>query len=66
MSEVSNRRSVLVATGLAAVSSMSLGGDASGLHDACAAALNAAVDAYETTDLSATAAALVPLERTSR
>lgn len=66
MSEVSNRRSVLVATRLAAVSSMSLGGDASGLHDACAAALNAAVDAYETTDLSATAAALVPLERTSR
>ncbi|KQC39018.1 hypothetical protein [Frankia sp. ACN1ag] len=70
MAEVSNRRSVLVATGLAAVGSMSLGADATadaaGLHDACAAALSAAVDAYETTDLSATAAALVPLERTTR
>jgi len=70
--EVSNRRSVLVATGLAAVGSMSLGsdatspGDASSLHDACTAALSAAVGAYETTHLTETEVALAPLEHTTR
>ncbi|SNQ50460.1 conserved hypothetical protein [Frankia canadensis] len=72
MSDVSNRRSVLVATGLAAVGTMTLGsdvtspGDASHLHDACSAALDAAVGAYETTELRATAATLAPLEHATR
>ncbi|MCM3886737.1 hypothetical protein [Frankia sp. R82] len=36
------------------------------LHDSCAAALDAAVGAYETTELAATAAALVELEHATR
>jgi len=57
---------VLVATGLAAVGSMSRGADdAAGLHEACSAALDAAVSSYETSDLTATASALAPLERTT-
>ncbi|WP_241882938.1 hypothetical protein [Frankia sp. KB5] len=64
--EVADRRSVLVATGLAAVGSVSLRGDASGLHEACMAALTATVRAYETSDLITTTSALVSLERTTQ
>ncbi|WP_462203648.1 hypothetical protein [Frankia sp. CcWB3] len=66
VSEVADRRSVLVATGLAAVGSVSLRDDASGLHEACMAALTATVRAYETSDLITTTSALVSLERTTQ
>ncbi len=72
MPEISDRRSVLVVTGLAAVGVMTPNADAISpddpgeLHDACAAALGAAIGAYESTELRATAAALVPLEQATR
>ncbi|MCL9796366.1 hypothetical protein MXD58_019090, partial [Frankia sp. AgKG'84/4] len=72
MPEVSDRRSVLVVTGLAAVGVMTPNADAMSsdgpgeLHEACAAALGAAIGAYESTELGATAAALVPLEQATR
>ena len=71
MSGVADRRSVLLATGILAVvpvssASMESHESAAGLHDACVAALRSAVDSYETVDLAATAAALAPLEHTTR
>ncbi|WP_462166649.1 hypothetical protein [Frankia sp. AiPs1] len=42
------------------------GADAAALHEVCSAALDAAVAAYETTELAVTAAALAELERTTR
>lgn len=70
MSDAADRRSVLLVTGLMAVVAPMSGTDAhetaADLYDACVAALETAVDQYETVDLTTTATALTPLEHTTR